>query len=258
MNNKNYGFKPPVMVPEDFWLGSGKLGSVDLNPQGDWRPYLPQLEHQRKKIETQACVSFGTLSALEMIHKLLYFVEPNYSDRFIAKMSETDPNGGNTPKKVSETIKHAGTIPEMDYPFADSLGEYYQDVPSTLKYLGKVWLGKYGFGYEWVAKDKLKEALPRSPVGCAVNAWNQNEKGEYIRLGSSNHWCVLVAYDEADRPVIWDSYDEGLKTLEKDYELDFPQMYVLKKKEIAQGKKKESIATAIIAALAKWLNDIFK
>lgn len=233
---KNYGFIPPIIVPEDFWLGSKKLGSVDLNPTGDWRPYLPIFEKQRDKIETQACVSFGTTSALEMIHKLLWNIEPNYSDRFVAKISDTDPYGGNTPKKVSDSIKNYGTVPEYKYPFVNSLDEYYKEIPTSIKDIGKEWLKDYIMGYEWVDKDRLKEALKRSPVGVAVFAWATNNKGEYVKLGSPNHWCVLVAYDELDRPIVWDSYDVGLKILEKGYELEYAQIYKLSKKEIEEKK----------------------
>ena len=121
---KNYGFIAPEIVPEDFWLGSKKLGSKIINPSGDWRPYLPVFEHQRKKIETNACVSFGTLSALEMIHQLLWQVEPNYSDRYLAKISKTDPAVGNTPKKVSKAVKDYGSVPEEDWGFTEPLNEY--------------------------------------------------------------------------------------------------------------------------------------
>lgn len=149
---KNYGFLPPIISPTDYFLGSKKLGSVVLNEKGDWRPYLPVFEHQRKTIETNACVSFGTLSALEMIHNLLWNIEPNYSDRFMAKISETDPNSGNTPKKVSEAIKNYGTVPEDDWSFAEPLEEYYKDIPQSVKDIGKEWTKWYGFGYEWVWK----------------------------------------------------------------------------------------------------------
>ena len=233
---KNYGFKPPEIVPEDFWLGSGKLGSTVLNEKGDWRDYLPELEIQRVNFEPSACVSFGILNSLEIIHKLLWKVEPNYSDRFTAKMSETDPSSGNTPKKVSESIKNSGLVPEKEWPMTETLKEYYKDIPISVKDIGKMWIRHFGFGYEWVDKTKLKEALKRSPVGVAVSAWEMNNKGEYVYFGTWNHWCVLVAYDELDRPIVWDSYDRGLKTLERNFPFGFPQIYTLKKKE----EKKES------------------
>ncbi len=234
----NYGFQPPVRKDTDFFLGSKKLGSVEINSFGDWRLYLPLYESQSKNIETQSCVSFGTLSALEMICKLQYNFEPNFSDRFLSKMSGTDPRGGNNPVKVADTVRKAGTVPESWYPFVDDLDEYFKEINQELKDLGLKWLENWEFGWEWCSD--LREALKRSPVGVAVSAWQMNDKGEYIRFGASNHWCVLVAFDDQDRPVIWDSYDGGLKTLAKGFALDFPMIYVLKKKPTAIEKEYKS------------------
>ena len=249
-----YGFIPPVIVPEDYWLGSGKLGSVVLNEKGDWREVLPELEIQRINFEPSACVSFGTLSALEILHRFFYGIEPNYSDRFLAKASDTNPNEGNTPKKVSETLRHFGSVPEEEWPMTQTLEEYYKEIPQKLLDMGIGWLKKFEWGYEWTSKENLKSALQRSPVGVAVSAWRQNDKGEYIYFGSWNHWCVLVAYDEQDRPIIWDSYDAGLKTLVKDYDFGFPQLYLLKKKE----ETAKSIWQRIIEAIRNYFNEFIK
>ena len=252
---KNYGFQPPVIEESDFWLGSGKLGSQIINEKGDWTAYLPAMEWQNKGNETNCCVSFGTLSALEILHKFLYGVEPNYSDRFLCKISDTGPNG-NDPKKVSNALRHCGSVPEEEYPFVIPLDEFFKEIPPEIVDMGKSWLKNFEVGYEYVAKDKLKEALKRSPVGCAVQAWNQNELGEYIRLGASNHWVVLVAFDEFDRPIIWDSYDKGIKILEKGYELDFPQIYTLKKKQDIEVQKfyekEKNWFIGILKRLFKW------
>ncbi|NQS88354.1 hypothetical protein HQ584_00980 [Patescibacteria group bacterium] len=233
--NKKYGFIPPEIVSEDFWFGSKKLGSKIINPSGDWQRYLPVMEQQNILFEPSACVSFGITSALEMIHNLLWQVEPNYSDRYVAKISDTDPDAGNTPKKVSEAIREYGTVPEEDWPMTKTLEEYYKDIPVSIKDIGEEWTENYGFGYEYTDADKLKEALKRSPVGCAVSAWEQNEAGEYVFFGQYNHWCVCVAFDEQDRMIVWDSYDSGLKTLEKGFPVGFPQIYMLNR-EKAQPK----------------------
>lgn len=245
-----YGFIPPQIVSEDYWLGSGKLGTQVINLTGDWTEFLPKFELQNQGNETNACVSFGTLSALEILHKFHFKKEINKSDRFLAKSSNTDPNVGNTPKQVSETLRKAGCVEEVDYPFVLDLQEFYKEIPQETKDLGLEWLKEFEWGYEWVDKDKIKEALKRSPVGVAVQAWQQNEKGEYIRLGASNHWVVLINFDKQDRPVIWDSYESGIKILEKEYELEYPQIYVLKKKIII----KENWFDKII----KWFRSIIK
>ena len=86
----------------------------------------------------------------------------------------------------------------------------------------------------------LKKALRRSPVSVAVYAWAQNDKGEYIKLGSPNHYCVLIAYDDFDLPIIWDSYEQNIKILEKNYEMEFAQMYLLTKKNSIIAEYKEA------------------
>jgi len=234
MLNKNYGFIEPKIKETDYFFGSKKLGSKIINPSGNWLKYLPVFEHQRKKIETNACVSFGTLSALEMIHQLLWKVEPNYSDRYLAKMSKTDPNSGNTPERVSEALKDYGTVPEADWGFTEP---YYEEIPDDIKEIGKEWTKNYGYGWEWTKTEDLKEALKRSPVCVAVSAWQKNSNGEYEYFGNWNHWCVCVGFDEQDRPIVFDSYEENLKTLAKDHKLGFPQIYMLdrEKKEVKQS-----------------------
>ena len=96
----------------------------------------------------------------------------------------------------------------------------------------------------------LKKALKRSPVNVAVYAWATNDKGEYTKLGNWNHYVVLIGYDESDRPIIYDSYDKGTKTLEKDYDFGFPQIYTLKKLPEKVEKKG--------CWLRNWFNDLMK
>lgn len=251
---KQYGFIEPVIVPEDYFFGSKKLGSVVLNEKGDWRDYLPIFEHQRKSIESNSCVSFGIASALEMLHKLHYKTEPNYSDRYISKTSETDPDSGNTPKRVAAAVREHGTVPEKEWPFVDNLEEYFKEIPQRLIDMGMEWLNDYSFGYEWSDQSQLKEALKRSPVGVAVSAWQQNEAGEYIHFGRYNHWVVLVAFDEQDRGIIFDSYEESLKTMVEGYEFGFPQIYVLSRKK----KAKPSWFKKLWLWLKSYISDLFQ
>lgn len=228
---RNFGFIAPTIVPEDYFLGSGLLGSQEINPSGNWLNFLPIFEPQSKTIDVNGCVSFAMNSCAEILHKFLYQTEPNYSDRFLASISETKPEkGGNTPKKVAVSFRASGAIPETEYPFVDNLAEYYQEIPQQLKDMGLEFLKNYSWGYEWVDSALLKNALRKSPVGCAVSAWQTNDKNEYIRFGVSNHYVVLVAFDEQDRPIIFDSYEKNLKTLEKNFKLEFTQMYTLTKK----------------------------
>ena len=253
-----FGFIPPIIEPSDYWLGSGLLGTQEINPSGDWLAYLPEFELQNRGRETSCCISFGTLSALEILHRFQYNSEPNYSDRFLCALSGTDPNSGNNPKKVSDTLRHNGCVEEKNYPFVNDIQEFFKEVPSEIQTQGLEWLKDFEVGYEYVSQDKLKDALKRSPVGVAVNAWNQNDKGEYTRLGASNHWVILVNFDEKDRPVIYDSYEARLKTLAKDFTLDFPQIYKLTvKKNLEKEYHEENHYIVLLKKVWEFIKDIW-
>jgi len=227
---KSFGFQEPVIVPEDYSFGS--IGGDVLQESGSWMDYLPEFEHQRKSTDTQGCVSFGTLSALEMLHKRLYGVEPNYSDRFTVKLSGTTRTGNN-PKSVIQSIRHDGTVKEEVWPFSKEMSwnDYFAFIPSKLIKLGAKWLSEYKVGYEYVNgnEKELKKALKYSPIGVSVYAWNKNSDGVYEE-GFPNHWCVLVRYNFENQPVIWDSYEEQLKVLVKGYRFKYCMRYTIEKR----------------------------
>jgi len=237
----NYGFIPPVVESSDFFLGSKKLNTEIINPSRNWKIDLPRFEAQNKGQETSACVTFTILSNIETLEKFLYGGEPNYSDRWIAKMSETDPAGGNNPKKVCETIKKYGLVNEEDYPFVDDVNEFYKDIPLGLYQVliekGKKWLEKYDFGYEWVDVNLIDVARERSPISVAVYAWSKNSKKEFIRLGASNHYTLNFVKDTLDRLEVFDSYENPIiKTLAKEHNVEYAQIYKLSKKQIEVKK----------------------
>lgn len=228
--SKNYGFIPPIIAEEDFSFGS--LGGTVLQEDASWMKDLPEFEHQRKAIDTQGCVSFGTLSCLEMLHKRLFGVEPNYSDRFTAKLSGTTQLGNN-PKAVVQSIRHDGTVKELAWPFGPNLSwaAYYTEISRHLIVVGQAWLESHKVGYEYVngkSERDLKAALRLSPIGVSVYAWAQNDAGHYIE-GTPNHWCVLVEYKDG-HPVVWDTYESRLKTLVKGYRFDYAMRYSLEKR----------------------------
>jgi len=262
-NKLQYGFIPPAIVPEDYFLGSGKLGSVVLNESGDWRPYLPVYEAQNRGFETNACVSHGVCNSLEILLKFQYNkdnIEKNFSDRYLAVTSKTAPTSGNSPKQVSDAVRKFGLVDEEIWPHegVKTLEEFYKPISEKVLQKGQEFLEEYEFGYEYVMPSQLKDALTRSPVGCAVSAWQTNDKGEYIRFGASNHWVVLVAFDTQDRPVIWDSYESAIKTLEKGYVLEYPQIYVLKRKPLpAVEVKKKNWRSQLLLKIRTWLYQNF-
>ena len=72
---KNYGYKADASKKENYVFGSilSPVPFEELMPSGQWDEFLPSAEFQSLNgVETQACVSFGVNSALEILIKKLY------------------------------------------------------------------------------------------------------------------------------------------------------------------------------------------
>ena len=262
---KNYGFIAPVITPDNYVLGGySKIKGQIINPSGNWIPYLPVVEPQSKRgIETQACASYGTLNALETLFKFIFGLIVNYSDRALAKASETDPERGNDPNKVAETVRKLfGCVVEATWPFKDgmTLQEYYAELSGYIIEEGRKWIGEWSFGHEWVfqggtlkyKQEQLLEALKRSPVGVSVLAWQMGDKGMYVKpVGAPDtHWCLLVNAVQGEYWEVFDSYDTFIKKLEWDYDFGFAKVYYISK-AVAKLSIMAQIMAQIVAAIAK-------
>lgn len=269
---KNYGFIEPEIKREDFVFGSDNFHDPILMPNGHgWGAYLPQKEVQRNKyIDTFSCASYGTINALETIMKFKYGGEYDYSDRYVAKMSGTIPEQGNSPEKVLDTIrKVSGLVPQSSWKFDETIKtqeEYFADIPSDVISLGKEWLLGYQTKREWVDgdPDSLMDALQYSPIGVGVWAWTQNEKGYYIRPAGKKdvHWCVLYDYVKDDCWLIYDTYDQTTKKLDWNFGFKYCMRYAVLFSD-PESKKNAVIylilnkMVSILALLAKQLGGLF-
>jgi hypothetical protein len=105
----------------------GTLPYEIRNPSGDWTPYLPPGEWQGNHIvDTKACVTFSALNSLEVQYKFLTGKERNFSDRFIATLSGTTPQGNHL-YKVGDAIRKEGLVDESVWPTPEnySWDSYY-------------------------------------------------------------------------------------------------------------------------------------
>lgn len=244
--SKSFGYIPPTLIyGKDYIEGSPiQLGSVPLVPDGQWNDYLPPAEEQKRyNLETQMCVSINTLAAIEILQKRVYGLQTEWSDRWLAKMSETTKYG-NDPKKVAETIYYKGGVYEEEWPWTpeiDTWDEFYAGIPMDIQVRGQVrFRSVYEFGYQFVkpTHEKMMEALTRSPLGVDVYAWDEGGGGIYERNGQqSNHWCVIYSYKKGRYWKCYDSYlDENgqrqtnLKKLDWDFGFSVVMEYTLDKK----------------------------
>lgn len=242
--NQSYGYIEDS-IQRDHYI-KGTLHPELLQVDGQWDRWLPTYEHQaRNGVETSACTVFGTLNALEMLHKRKYGKEPNYCERYGSQVCGVTQYGA-SPHEVIEIIRmYAGTIKERYLPFHKDIKtwhEYNSGVTLLHRLKGLRWLFDYEVGHEWVLTGDgdtatlLKGALRMSPVGIAVNAWTPH-RDMYIRAGADNHWCVLVGYKEKEYWTVYDSYDGGLKKLAWDYGFYRAKRYTLNKRRAYSMKQ---------------------
>ena len=217
---RNYGLILETQAPEDYKSGDGNLGSTLLNPEGDWRPFIPFAEYQNLGgIEPYACVSFGHTNAIETLIFKQFEFKTNWSDRFIAKASDTQV-GGNSPHKVAEYIRKLGLVEEGLWPFSpeiQSFADYYQTLPPKLFQQARQFLAEYTFKHAWVPKEALRDSLKFSPIGISVAAWFKGEDGLYYAPDGvqDNHWCLLVYSKKGEYDVVFDSYPDDGETFKK-------------------------------------------
>lgn len=239
---ENRGLILDKIQPEDYVFG-GKthLGGDPIQKDGQWDEFVPEAEVQNIATETQACVSFGTLNAVEILANRLYGRKRNYSDRYLAKVSDTTQYG-NTPQKVAETLRKKGCPLEDYWPYTpdlDTWEKYYAEIPVNVKVLASEFF-EWDFGHEYVPPSPLSmmAALEHSPLGVAVYAWERDPNtGYYIRPNGarSTHWCVIYGYERNKYWKCFDSYDNTHKKLAWDFGFEQVKRYTLHKQVVNQS-----------------------
>src|SRR3990167_1139591 len=216
--SKNFGL---ILIPPsetDYVFGDGRLGDSAINPSGQWDGYLPDYEPQSRPgaFDSFACVTFTTLTCVEIMERRLFGATSNWSDRFLAKMSATDEQRGNTPKTVAETLKAAGCVEEKELPFditIDSSEKFYATITDNLRTLALAFKAEYSFGYSHVPANAkaIMGALKYSPVLFTVSAWYKDENGLYYRPQgeTDGHAVCCYGYEEGKYWKILDSYADN-------------------------------------------------
>lgn len=227
-NFKNTGFLDKVPSPSGWRLGG--VTGFELQPlvdDGDWTQYLPVEERQRNAtMDTMSCVTFSMLNCIEVLYKRKYGVEVNYSDRFIAKASNTSRRG-NWLETVAKTARNVGLIPEKMYPFGKSptWEIYHKELDNSFYEEGKRFLTEYKIEYQFVDirdRDVMMQALHFTPlqvsgrypsVGNAVDG--------IIPYNNDPHDHAFTIYNavQGEYMEIFDHYTNVYKKIAWDYSL---------------------------------------
>src|SRR3990167_1434888 len=242
---KDYGYVSPALASDQYTFGGPltKLPKIILQPDRNWRPFLPAYEPQFNEFfDSFGCTVYGTENAIETLEKKLFGGEPNYSERFIYILSKIVPPGGD-PHKVAEVIRQHGLITDQLLPMVSSFNDFLKPNPMSREFLKEGTSWPYEFLHEWVWVNSppkeirlilIREALQYSPLAVSVTAWRE-EGGFYVDQGRPNtHWCVLFALD-GDAPLIFDTYDQSIKRLHPDHHIEVCKRYSITKKTVRQG-----------------------
>jgi len=270
IGKENINFGLLGTIPKNY-IGSSGFSLKSINESGNWMGFLPIGEQQFSiYFDTLGCVTFGCINVLEILAKYSLKIDLNISDRFTAKDSGTT-NQGNWVYKVADSLIEKSFILEEDYGYPRNQRtpvftreEYFKELIPELYELAEQNKQKYNINYRFVHKDIFKEMLKVSPIAVSVRAWF-DDNGDKIyenQTDKHNHLVVLVAYDDQDRPIIYDSYPDVdtnalqyteskyyLKTLEKDYNFgDYGTVFNIKKINMSNVKilKNEDSSEIII------------
>lgn len=250
----------PEIKETDFIVGSDNIDAPILRSDGDWRPYTPPEEEQRRNgVESSACFVEGCQHSLASIQEEEYdLIDQNYSARFNLMFSSASPQGGD-PLKAAQSFRDKGLIPDEMLPFSEEITSWEEfnsfkggDKAACLKQGKKwreIWDPKYSIAvkreYDVVEKYRiLRQVLKSCPAPVSVYAWVIKD-GLYIKPKGvrDNHLAELVYIDSDNHPYIWDTYPPFLKKLEPFYDFDFGMRWTLTRVD----KKKDN-----------WLVDLIK
>ena len=226
--------------PEDYVHGDHLLGDQALNYTGQWEGYLPVAEDQNTFSEPEACTSYGTLNAIEVLLRHEFGATENLSDRFLAFTSGTT-QAGNDPHKVAETLRKGGDVYEADWPytFADnSWSTFYQKPPQSLILKALEFSQEFALGHSWVNTDpaSMMNALTFSPLGAGGYAWATDKDGLYYTPPGAQptHWFMVYGYVEGKYWKAFDSYSPEVKRLRWDYNFAMCKRYTLHRQIVSE------------------------
>jgi hypothetical protein len=230
----------------------------------DWRELLPTTENQyrlvkRKSFDVSACATFSVLNSIEaQINYLIISRQleserlealgvidgnfrPNFSDRWLAKVSGTTKDG-NSSWRVCDTFRTKGCVAEDKWSWGDNVTtweKYYEEVPSTTFDYAKKILDFIDVKQEWlyypkagitgdvteIVKKHTKHApiVISSPVCPSWSRFKLSEKNNIVNTcsiedaGGTSHATILFGVDSDGNFLCYDHYEPHIKRLPKDY-----------------------------------------
>lgn len=253
---KKYGLKlNKKKDPRAYKFGGGNV-PMEYLTDGDWSPYLPVKEIQNLNgIEPYACVPFTILNCLEILVKRLYGEDRNWSDRFLAYVTDTR-NGGSDPHECAEFLRKLGVPPEEYWPFDGKINtteKFFAKPEPKIYEIAREFLEEFDFRHEYVSNkhEAISEALKCSPLLISVYAWHRNSDIYYKPSGKKdNHATTMFQESVGRHRRVFDSYDSPhIKDYDWNARPEVVKRFWIQKKPIYQEKL--SIIEKVLNLIAK-------
>ncbi len=183
----------------------------------DWSKYLPNDSDVQvsKSQDFEACASYSAIHIAEMVLKRSIGLFFEFSERYTAKTSDTQP-WGNTLQNVVNALNINGLCltqywPELtystDYENID-WAEYYQDIPANI--LANAY--RVSASFIKLSQNQVAQALETSPV------WT------IVKTGSGQLHCVA----QINETQFYDSYEIRVKNFSDGYSIQSQYQLLLK------------------------------
>lgn len=275
-NKINFGLLPEKELdPRDHFLGASDTAPVVTNdPLNFWKQFTPTKEIQMTvNGDSNACVTFSCLNAFEYyfnyliskdggVKKILEKLgcidengKANFSERFTAQMSGTDPDGGNTVTAVVESIRKDGLLGQKFLPTKDDITkqEFYSGITQEMKDQAKKILEFFDLKHAWLpteynwnsnSEQQIIEGLKKGVIRVSVDGggyWDKDENG-YIKANKNegkgyiySHSVTKVGGEQDKYNLIHDHYTNQFPLFKWNYPFGNGKLlYVTPKKKLYQ------------------------
>lgn len=191
--------------PSDF--AGGEIPYVVRNPSGNWSPYVVRGEKQRYNyIDVMGCVSFSANNLCEMQVKQQTGQEVNFSDRYLAKRSNTSPTG-NWLYIVGDVLQNEGCVKEEEWPVPPepiSWNDFYKTIPQSVIDKSKDFRDKYEVRYK-------RLGLIGIDINIAGLHYHLRQAPLWVTIPGHAIAGIMLSADDKNFTYL-DSYDPYIKT----------------------------------------------
>lgn len=246
---KSLGFIEKPLSETAHILGASSVPTLEvINNTGQWTDIDIEIEIQKvlSGEDSFFCVIFSTNNCHEIIYKLRYSNEINFSEVFGGIGCGVYRNRGTSYENYFEFFRKNFCAFEDEMPFdiIKNLDELYStkissDLKSVVKIRGEAYEIKYQF-LKSNTTDTLKNALTISPIVAAVEGSYVFSNGKIINAGGSYcHSILIIGYKENDYWLVMDSETKQVLKFDWNYKFSSPSVHSFKKLNMPELYRKK-------------------